>query len=256
MLMRGGLYGALAYGEYKLLAGQPFRTGGGRDTVVNTGPLQKDIYDAGSAAAQKYGLDPDHFLALLQTESGGYDRTSKAGAFGPSQLMPDTARSLGVADSVNAPNYDWRQNLDAGARYYKMQVDRFKGDYLAADAAYNAGPNSKAVQEYARTHIDAGLPSETQHYLASNAAIAAEMQRIRRTRDRLNATSGVATPPLFGGNAGDGGGNAPANVNVGISVHAPHGTKVQVTDAPPGTTVRPQIQTQRAMPPEITATGS
>lgn len=189
-VLRGGLYGALAYGEYKLLTGEPFRTGGGRDTVIQGGPLPKDIYEAGTDAAQKYGIDPSHFLALLQTEAGGYNKTSKAGAFGPAQLMPATARSLGVADSANAANYNWRDNLDAGARYYKSLLGRFHGDYMAAYAGYNAGPNSDAVQEYARTHIDSGLPSETQHYLASNAALAGSMMRqFERTRQNLSATS-------------------------------------------------------------------
>ena len=78
-------------------------------------------------------------------------RSSK-GAIGLAQLMPDTARGLGVNP------HDPKQNLDGGARYLSQQYRRF-GDWRLALAAYNAGP--EAVEKYR------GIPpyAETQQYV-------------------------------------------------------------------------------------------
>jgi hypothetical protein len=106
------------------------------------------------AAAQKNGINPDVFVALVRQESGGRQgAVSPVGAIGRTQLMPATAKSLGV-DPRNA-----QQNLDGGARYLKQQLQTFGGNYRKALAAYNAGPG--AVQKYG------GVPpyAETQNYV-------------------------------------------------------------------------------------------
>jgi hypothetical protein len=104
--------------------------------------------------AQKYGIDPDLFVRQIQAESAFRpDAVSSAGAIGLGQLMPATAKELGVD-----PN-DPVQNLEGAARYMKQQLDRF-GDPALALAAYNAGPSRVAKAN--------GVPNitETQNYVA------------------------------------------------------------------------------------------
>lgn len=104
-------------------------------------------------AARRYGIPEDLFLRLVQQESGwNHGAVSSKGARGLAQLMPATARKLGV-DLQNA-----EENLSGGARYLKMMYDRF-GSWRLALAAYNAGPD--AVQKYG------GIPpyKETRNYV-------------------------------------------------------------------------------------------
>ncbi len=84
--------------------------------------------------ARLHGLDPLLVHSVIQAESG-YDpfALSPKGAQGLMQLMPATARRLGVADA-----FDIRQNLQGGAEYLKYLLDLF-GDQQLALAAYNAG---------------------------------------------------------------------------------------------------------------------
>ncbi len=105
-------------------------------------------------AASGFGLASRLLKAVAKAESNFNPKAvSKAGAMGVMQLMPATARSLGVSDP-----YDARQNIMGGAKYLKENLDRF-GDVRLALAAYNAGPNS--VKKYG------GVPpySETQNYV-------------------------------------------------------------------------------------------
>lgn len=146
------------------------------DTLIQGGPLPADINSAARSAAARYNLDPDRFAALIQTEHGGYNNVSKAGAFGPAQLMPGTAGDLGVATSTSDPRYNWRTNLDAGARYYASLLARYHNND-AAEAAYNAGPNSDAVQHFAATGDASALPGETKRYVASIDALTGSNRR-------------------------------------------------------------------------------
>lgn len=116
-------------------------------------------------AANNAGIDPKLFDALVQAESSyRTDAVSSAGARGLAQLMPATARSLGV-QNIDDP---W-QNLEGGARYLRAMMDRF-GDPALALAAYNAGPgrvsaagnqipNIRETQNYVRKVLgNAGYP--------------------------------------------------------------------------------------------------
>lgn len=105
--------------------------------------------------AREEGIRPRLLRALIRQESGNNrGAVSPAGAIGRTQLMPGTARSLGVNP------YNDSQNVRGGARYLRQQLDRF-GNEREALAAYNAGPG--AVEKYG------GVPpyAETRNYVRS-----------------------------------------------------------------------------------------
>ncbi|MGD9236812.1 MAG: lytic transglycosylase domain-containing protein [Desulfobacterales bacterium] len=89
-------------------------------------------------AAAKYSLPPGLIRAVIRAESNfQVDAVSRAGARGLMQLMPATARELGVTDS-----FDINQNIDGGAKYLRRMMDQFGGNIRKALAAYNAGPGT------------------------------------------------------------------------------------------------------------------
>lgn len=112
--------------------------------------------------ANETGLDPKLLHALVIVESA-YDHraVSPVGAAGLTQLMPGTARELGVSN-----RFDAEENLRGGARYLALQIGRF-GDLRLALAAYNSGPGRVArlgrvpdiaeTQGYVRDAIDCYL---------------------------------------------------------------------------------------------------
>lgn len=106
-------------------------------------------------AARLYQLPESFIRAVMHVESD-FNPTvvSRAGAMGLMQLMPKTARSMGVSDP-----FDARQNILGGARYLRILANRFKGDLVLTVAAYNAGEG--AVEKYN------GIPpyKETQRYV-------------------------------------------------------------------------------------------
>jgi len=106
-------------------------------------------------AANTHGVDARLVAAVAARESAWNPlAVSARGACGLMQLMPATARTLGVTDI-----FDPAQNVDAGARYLKSLLDTFGGDIDRALAAYNAGPG--AVHRYG------GVPpfAETREYV-------------------------------------------------------------------------------------------
>jgi soluble lytic murein transglycosylase-like protein len=96
-----------------------------------------DVADIAAKAERKYGLPRGLMQALIEVESGSRaHRISFAGAVGPAQLMPGTAKLLNVKDP-----FDPEEAIDAGARYLKQQLDR-TGSVELAVASYNAGPGN------------------------------------------------------------------------------------------------------------------
>jgi soluble lytic murein transglycosylase-like protein len=88
-----------------------------------------------SAAERRHGLPAGLLDALVEVESGGRPHSiSATGAMGPGQLLPSTARSLGIGDP-----FDSEEAVDGSARYLAEQLRRFRSVRLAV-AAYNAGP--------------------------------------------------------------------------------------------------------------------
>ncbi|GAA6198997.1 lytic transglycosylase domain-containing protein [Aquicoccus sp. SU-CL01552] len=118
-----------------------------------TGKYKGEYLAMARAAAQRHKVPEDLFLRLVQQESGwNPNAKSHKGALGLAQLMPETARRLGVDPA------DPKQNLDGGARYLAKQYRNFKSWRLAL-AAYNAGP--AAVRKHG------GVPpyDETRNYV-------------------------------------------------------------------------------------------
>jgi soluble lytic murein transglycosylase-like protein len=108
--------------------------------VATSGPAPSPAQLA-DAAADRYGLPRRLVRSLMSAESGGNPRAvSPKGAIGLMQLMPGTARDLGVNPA------DPAQNVDAGVRYLRDLLVLYDGHLRHALAAYNAGPG--AVQKY------------------------------------------------------------------------------------------------------------
>ena len=125
------------------------------DEVLAPAAAGTDIRAMAIAAAQRHGLDPNLVLAVVGVESAFQpDAVSHKGAQGLMQLMPGTAKDLGVTDPL-----DPAQNLDGGTRYLRQLVALYGGDLGKALAAYNAGPG--AVKRHR------GVPPyrETLHYI-------------------------------------------------------------------------------------------
>ena len=105
----------------------------------------KSLADAYAPLIDKYakaqGLSPELVSAVMRVESC-YDKhaVSRAGARGLMQLMPGTAKDLGVKDS-----FDPEQNIEGGVRHLAAMLTRFRNNLTLGLAAYNAGPEAVAA---------------------------------------------------------------------------------------------------------------
>jgi len=150
--------------------------------------------DAVIKEAQRLGVDPSLALHVLYKETGNLTNPetakSKAGAIGVMQLMPKTAKGLGV-DPLNP-----EENIRGGVTYLKQMYDKYQDPTLAL-AAYNAGPGrlDKALKSGQGI---AGLPRETQNYVvASRMASGGEVQHFETGGQPRVGRAGQATGSNF-----------------------------------------------------------
>lgn len=135
-----------------------------RDSVQSALKTTESLESIFAEASQQYGVPLNLLKAIGKAESNfNSQAVSSAGAQGVMQLMPATARSLGVEDS-----FDARSNIMGGAKYIAGLLERYQGDTVLALSAYNAGSGN--VEKYG------GVPpfAETQNYIQKVLSYAGE----------------------------------------------------------------------------------
>ena len=131
------------------------RSGEFSDVLDSVSGQKTDLDRIFEAASREYHVPLNLLKAVARAESDfDPDAVSPCGAQGIMQLMPETAKGLGVTDA-----FDVRQNIMGGAKYLSQMLEQFGGDEELALAGYNAGPGS--VAKYG------GIPpyKETQNYV-------------------------------------------------------------------------------------------
>lgn len=138
----------------------PFEISGTPVKVSN-----KQIQTYVKQAAQKYGVDEHLILAVIKKESGfRNNQKSHAGAMGLMQLMPATAKGLGIKNP-----WDPKENIEGGVRFLKTLLDYYEGDIMLALAGYNYGMGNVNERLAGKPRdirsIYNSLPRETRHYV-------------------------------------------------------------------------------------------
>jgi soluble lytic murein transglycosylase len=106
--------------------------------IIREAPPPLPWREVAHKQAERFGLDPHLVRAVIYVESGENPRAvSPKGAEGLMQLMPETARELGVQNALRP-----RENIRGGVSYLASLLDRFDGRLEWALAAYNAGPGA------------------------------------------------------------------------------------------------------------------
>lgn len=158
-------FGGFSFGEEDL---NKLGVGGGEQLLKARSEARKEINsgnmsieEAVKKASTKYGIDESFIKAVIKAESS-FDPKAKshAGAMGLMQLMPGTARELGVTNP-----YDVEENIDGGTKYLRGLLDMYGNSKELALAAYNAGPGAvrtRGVQ--GKEDIDR-MPTETKNYV-------------------------------------------------------------------------------------------
>lgn len=160
--------------------------------------IDDNVETLAQTAAKKYDVPLELVNGILKQEHGGIDNVSPAGAVGPMQLMPATAKALGVTD-INDP----AQNVDGGVRYFATLLHNEKGDVKAALGDYNAGPNGNKDNSETKNYISSiskmiGLdnakqePSSTQEAPSFADAVRKD-GALRQSMESFNAYLGQAS---------------------------------------------------------------
>lgn len=129
------------------------------NSPISTGNVSID--EAITRACKKYNMDPNLIRAVIKQESSfNPNAVSGAGAMGLMQLMPSTARGMGVTNA-----FDIEQNVDAGTKNLRDQLDRY-GDIRMALAAYNAGSGTMQNRGVTSANDLYKMPTETRNYIS------------------------------------------------------------------------------------------
>ncbi len=140
-------------------------------------PTTASMEEIFTEASKIYNVPKNLIKAIAKAESDfNPNATSRAGAQGVMQLMPGTARELGVTDS-----YDPYQNIMGGTKYISQMLEKYNGNISLALAAYNAGSNN--VEKYG------GIPpfEETQNYVVKVTRYMNEGVEVPGTSYSINA---------------------------------------------------------------------
>lgn len=127
-------------------------------STTSSASAQYDAYI--SEASQLYSLPEALIRAVIRTESNFHPTSrSSVGAVGLMQLMPATARSMGVTD-----RYDPYQSIMGGCRYLRLLANRYRGNLYLTLAAYNAGPGAILRAGGVPTNVIGYVNAVTHHY--------------------------------------------------------------------------------------------
>jgi soluble lytic murein transglycosylase-like protein len=139
--------------EYRKVAMELLEENGALDFSRLRPKRGKPYNDIILRASQRHEVDPALIKAIIMTESSYNPKAiSRSGAKALMQLMPRTAKALGVQNT-----FDPEANVDAGVRYFKKLVNQFEGDVKLAVAAYNAGSrhvrNHNGIPPFKETRV-------------------------------------------------------------------------------------------------------